>query len=48
MARRGGLAKASIDPGFTSLLDSEDLKVTSTDRDENSMDDFSILTIREP
>jgi hypothetical protein len=25
--------KASIDPGFTSLLDSEDLKVMSTDQE---------------
>jgi hypothetical protein len=39
---------APIDPGRTSLLDSEDLNVVSTDRDENVMDDFSILTIREP
>jgi hypothetical protein len=32
----------------TSLLDSEDLKVMSTDRDENAMDDFPTLTFREP
>jgi hypothetical protein len=40
--------KASIDPGCTSLLDSEDLKVMDMDRDENAMDDFSTLTFREP
>jgi hypothetical protein len=40
--------KALIDPGCTSLLDSEDLKVMSTNRDENAMDDFSTLTFREP
>jgi hypothetical protein len=31
IATKRSLAKASIDPGFTSLLDSEDLKVMSTD-----------------
>jgi hypothetical protein len=40
MASKRSLAKASVDPGCTSLLDSEDLKVMSTDRDENAMDDF--------
>jgi hypothetical protein len=32
IATRRSLAKASIDPGFTSLLGSEDLKVMSTDQ----------------
>jgi hypothetical protein len=48
MATRGSLAKASIDPGCTSLLDSEELKVMDTDRDENTVDDFSTWTFREP
>jgi hypothetical protein len=42
------LAKASVDPGCTPLLDTEVLKVMSTDQDENMMDDFSTLTFREP
>jgi hypothetical protein len=32
IATARSLAKASIDPGFTSLLGSEDLKVRSTDQ----------------
>jgi hypothetical protein len=32
-ATKGSLAKALIDPGCTSLLDSEDLKVMSTDQE---------------
>jgi hypothetical protein len=48
MATKRSLAKASIDLGGTSLLDYEVLKVMSTDRDENAMDDFSTLTFREP
>jgi hypothetical protein len=48
MATKRSLAKASIDPGGTSLLASEDSKVMDTDRDENAMDDFSTLTFREP
>jgi hypothetical protein len=39
--------KALIDPGCTSLLDSEDLKVMSTNRDDNAMDYFSTLTFRD-
>jgi hypothetical protein len=31
IATERSVAKASIDPGFTSLLDPEDLKVMSTD-----------------
>jgi hypothetical protein len=48
MATKRSLAKASIDPGCTSLLASEDSKVMDTDRDEIAMDDFSTLTFREP
>jgi hypothetical protein len=48
MATKRSLAKASIDPGGTSLLASEDSKVMDTDRDENAMDDFSTLIFREP
>jgi hypothetical protein len=48
MATKGSLAKASIDPGCTYLLASEDSKVMGTDRDENEMEDFSMLTFREP
>jgi hypothetical protein len=44
IATKRSLTKASVDPGCTSLLDSEDLKVMDTDRDENAMDDFSTLT----
>jgi hypothetical protein len=40
IATKRNLAKASIDPGRTSLLDSEDSKVVDMDRDENTMDDF--------
>jgi hypothetical protein len=47
IATKRNLAKASIDPGRTSLLDSEDLKVRSTDRDDNAMDYFSTLTFRD-
>jgi hypothetical protein len=32
IAMKRNLAKASIDPGFTSWLDFEDLEVTSTDK----------------
>jgi hypothetical protein len=48
IATKRSLAKASIDPGCTSLLDYEDLKAMNTDRDKNAMDDFSSLTFREP
>jgi hypothetical protein len=48
IATKRSLAKASIDPGCTSLLASEDSKVMDTDRSENAMDDFSTLTFREP
>jgi hypothetical protein len=48
MATKRSSAKALIDPGCTSLLDSQDLKVMDMDRDENAMDDFSTLTFREP
>jgi hypothetical protein len=48
IATKRGLAKASVDPGCTSLLASEDSKVMDTDQDENVMDDFSSLTFREP
>jgi hypothetical protein len=48
MATKGGLAKDSIDPGGTSLHASEDLKVMSTDNNKYTMDDFSIMTFREP
>jgi hypothetical protein len=47
IATKRNLAKASIDPGRTSLLDFEDLKVRSTDRDDNAMDFFSTLTFRD-
>jgi hypothetical protein len=40
--------KASIDPVFTSSLDPEDLEVMGTDRDENTIDDSSTSTFREP
>jgi hypothetical protein len=33
IASKRSVAKASIDPGRTSLLDSEDLKVMSTDQE---------------
>jgi hypothetical protein len=33
MATQRSLAKASVDPGCTSLIDSEDLKVMSTDQE---------------
>jgi hypothetical protein len=48
MATKRSLTKASIDPGCTSLLASEDSKVMDTDQDINAMDDFSTLTFREP
>jgi hypothetical protein len=48
IATKRSLAKASIDPGCTSLLASKDSKVMDTDRSENAMDDFSTLTFREP
>jgi hypothetical protein len=40
MVTKRSLAKASVDPGCTSLLDSEDSKVMDMDRDKNAMDDF--------
>jgi hypothetical protein len=48
IATERSVAKASIDPGRTSLLNSEDLRIMSTAKNEYTMDDFSTLTIREP
>jgi hypothetical protein len=48
IATERSAAKASIDPGRTSLLNSEDLRIMSTAKSEYTMDDFSTLTIREP
>jgi hypothetical protein len=42
------LAKASIDPGGTSLFASEDSKVMITNQEQYTMDDFSTLAFREP
>jgi hypothetical protein len=39
IATERSVAKASIDPGRTSLLDSEDLKIMSTAKNEYTMDD---------
>jgi hypothetical protein len=41
IATREMQQKASIDPGFTSLPDSEDLKVMSMAKNEYTMDDSS-------
>jgi hypothetical protein len=48
IATERSVAKASIDPGCTSLLNSEDLRIMSTAKNEYTMDVFSTLTIREP
>jgi hypothetical protein len=39
IATERSVAKASIDPGRTSLLNSEDLRIMSTAKDEYTMDD---------
>jgi hypothetical protein len=48
IATERSVAKASIDPGRTSLPNSEDLRIMSTTKNKYTMDDISMLTIREP